>query len=230
MGSRAKLIVILMPALLLAIVALTLFMWVEPTEVAKEGSSMGTPSPNDVLLQRPGSTSQNAAIPQPIVEVDAEFRYEYELRNLPARLSIQRLGVNATVIPVGLDEKQGVAVPENIDIVGWYQPGVSPHMSLGSAALVGHRDGAGGGKGVFLRIGELQTSDRITVVNRDGREIVYEVALVELIGIDRFPQEAPRLFAENGPRKLTLISCGGAYDRDKGGYQANIVVTAKPAA
>jgi sortase (surface protein transpeptidase) len=164
------------------------------------------------------------------VEGDAEFRYEYELRNLPARISIQRLGVNATVIPVGLDEKQGVAVPEDIGLVGWYQPGVSPHMSLGSAALVGHRDGVGGGEGVFLRIGELQTSDRITVVNRDGREIIYEVADVELIGIDRFPLEAPRLFAEDGPHRLTLISCGGIYDRARGGYQSNIIVTAKPAA
>jgi sortase (surface protein transpeptidase) len=230
MSSRSKPIVILMPALLLVVMVLTLFIWDERPEVVQEGIPTGTHSPKDVLLQTPSAPSQSAATPQSIVEVDPEFRYDYELRNLPARISIQRLGVNATVIPVGLDEKQGVAVPEDIDIVGWYQPGVSPHMSLGSAALVGHRDGAGGGEGVFLRIGELQTSDRITVVNRDGREIVYEVALVELIGIDRFPQEAPRLFAENGPRKLTLISCGGAYDRDKGGYQANIVVTAKPAA
>ncbi len=42
----------------------------------------------------------------------------------------------------------------------------------------------------------------------------------------RLPYE--ELFAVDGPPRLTLISCGGYYDPDNGGYQDNVVVTAVP--
>jgi hypothetical protein len=42
----------------------------------------------------------------------------------------------------------------------------------------------------------------------------------------RLPYE--ELFAVDGPPRLTLISCGGYYDKDNGGYQDNVVVTAVP--
>lgn len=35
---------------------------------------------------------------------------------------------------------------------------------------------------------------------------------------------AQRVYAAPGGRGLNLVTCGGAYDRDDGGYQANLVV------
>ena len=37
------------------------------------------------------------------------------------------------------------------------------------------------------------------------------------------------VFATDGSPRLTLITCGGYYDRSNGGYQDNVVVTAVPA-
>jgi LPXTG-site transpeptidase (sortase) family protein len=146
----------------------------------------------------------------------------------PVRVSVPRLGMDALVVPVGMDELRSVEVPVDIDIVGWYELGVRPHQELGSVALVGHRDGSGGADGVFRRIGELKEGDLVSVTNRDGSENTYEVAKVELMSKEQFPAEAPRLFAKSGPARLTLISCGGSYDRARGGYQSNIVVTTTP--
>ncbi len=36
------------------------------------------------------------------------------------------------------------------------------------------------------------------------------------------------LFARSGPARLTVITCGGPYLADQGGYQDNVVVTAVP--
>lgn len=157
---------------------------------------------------------------------DLQILYQDPFR--PVRVSVPRLEMDALVVPVGMDELRSVEVPVNIDIVGWYELGVSPHQELGSVALVGHRDGSGGADGVFLRIGELQKGDLVSVTNRDGSENTYEVTKVELMSKEQFPSEAPRLFAESGPARLTLISCGGSYDRARGGYQSNVVVTTTP--
>lgn len=36
------------------------------------------------------------------------------------------------------------------------------------------------------------------------------------------------MWSESSVSRLTLISCGGVYDPDRGGYQDNVVVTAVP--
>ena len=36
------------------------------------------------------------------------------------------------------------------------------------------------------------------------------------------------LFARTGPERLWIITCGGEYLPDEGGYQQNLVVTAVP--
>ena len=36
------------------------------------------------------------------------------------------------------------------------------------------------------------------------------------------------VFDRSGPAVLRLITCGGAYDAEDGGYQDNLVVTATP--
>lgn len=174
------------------------------------------------------SNEKPAVLPKIDVRPSERIRIQYREPDLPVRVDVPSLNIDARVIPVGLNAKRGVDVPEDINIVGWYELGVSPQHQFGSAAFVGHRDGQGGAAGVFLNIGELQVGETVTVTNRDGREISYRVSRVELVSKERFPIEAERFFAESGPARLTLITCGGSYDRSRGGYQANIVVTSTP--
>ncbi len=37
-----------------------------------------------------------------------------------------------------------------------------------------------------------------------------------------------RAFDQTGPHRLVLITCTGAYRRDRGGYERNLVVTGQP--
>ena len=146
----------------------------------------------------------------------------------PTHVTIPALNVDTTVVTVGLDEERAVEVPENIDIVGWYEHAAAPGSQAGSAVLVGHRDGSGGTRGAFYSIGNLEIGERVEVATEFGSALQYEVVSRELIDNRDFDANAARLFAVDGSPRLTLITCGGLYDRKNGGYQANIVVTAEP--
>jgi LPXTG-site transpeptidase (sortase) family protein len=146
----------------------------------------------------------------------------------PVRVRIPQIGVKAEVLPVGLDRAKAVAIPEDIMKVGWYELGVPPGASQGSAVLVAHRDGRVQGHGVFYNLGQLGLGDKVFITTSAGEKLSYKVVSRELISKKRLPLE--ELFAIDGPPRLTLISCGGYYDRNNGGYQDNVVVTAVPTA
>lgn len=145
---------------------------------------------------------------------------------VPRRVRIPALDVNARIVAVGLDRHDNMEIPEDIDKVGWYDLGVPPGAPTGSAVLVGHRDGVEQGRGAFYSIGSLEPGERIDIERDDGSSVSYRVVSRELIGRPSFATEANDLFAIDGPHRLTLISCGGVYDRDRGGYQSNVIVTA----
>lgn len=145
----------------------------------------------------------------------------------PILVSIEALAVRSPVIPVvaygGVME-----IPEDILTVGWYSEGVRPGSQKGSAVLVGHRDGVEEGRGAFYGIEELDSGDRITVTLSDGSRLKFSVQTVSVVDKDSIPALAERVFAADGDPRLTLITCGGPYERDDGGYQANVIVTALP--
>lgn len=164
--------------------------------------------------------------PSPSATAPSDARDSYRARPVPVRVRIPAIDVDAGVISVGIDANLAVEVPENIFTVGWYKFGPAPGAPMGSAVLVGHRDGAVDGAGVFYDLGRLRPGDAVTVVDAMGVRMRYEVIARQVIDKDAMPMA--ELFSPYGTPLLTLISCGGSYDRSNGGYQANVVVTAVP--
>lgn len=173
-----------------------------PTPVADAPTSTQTPTPS--------ATPSPSAVTYPV----------------PRRVRIPAIDVATRVVPVGIDENEALEVPEDVRLVGWYDLGVPPGADRGSAVLVAHRDSRTQGHGVFYDLGRLDVGDRVTVRNDAGEDLTYSVVSRESILKKRLPYE--ELFAVDGPPRLTLISCGGYYDPDNGGYQDNVVVTALP--
>ena len=145
----------------------------------------------------------------------------------PVRLQIPRIGVDAPVDPVGLDARGDLAVPYQVQTIGWYQFGPAPGSVKGSAVLSGHVDSAQQGLGAFARLGDLQAGDLITVSDATGRRILYRVAAKE--AFDKSDVPMAQLFSRAGAARLTLITCGGDFDSAARSYVDNIVVTAVPA-
>lgn len=169
------------------------------------------PAPSTVALT-PSATPTPSAVTYPV----------------PRRVRIPAIDVATRVVPVGIDENDALEVPEDVRLVGWYDLGVPPGADRGSAVLVAHRDSRTQGHGVFYDLGRLDVGDRVTVRNDAGEDLTYSVVSRESILKKRLPYE--ELFAVDGPPRLTMISCGGYYDPENGGYQDNVVVTAVPEA
>ncbi len=60
----------------------------------------------------------------------------------------------------------------------------------------------------------------------DGQRLRYQVTSVERITKAALPVD--RLFDPDVAHRLVVVTCGGRYLPDAGGYEDNIVVIAKP--
>lgn len=119
-----------------------------------------------------------------------------------------------------------MVIPKDAHRVGWYQHGAAPGSATGSAVLAGHVDSRRQGRGAMFALREVEVGEPVRVRLADGTIIGYRVVARELLAKAALP--VTELFSRAGPHRLTLITCGGDYDRAIGGYQDNVVVTAVP--
>jgi hypothetical protein len=144
----------------------------------------------------------------------------------PVMLHIERLGVSASVIAVGVLPDGGMEVPDDVRVVGWYEAGIEPVRpgDPGTAVLAGHRDSRVQGEGALHDLDELHPGDPIEVVHIDGRVSSWQVDELLSTPRDRLPTEL--LFARDGAPRLALVTCGGSFDRRTRSYSHNTIVVA----
>jgi hypothetical protein len=189
--------------------------------VARTGSTSDSQIVPDLGFRVPVTV-----VPSPGTAVTAAPTF-IEPLDEPMRIAIKAISITAPVVATGLDSTNAVKIPADITTVGWYRLGVAPGSPVGSAVIVGHRDGREQGHGAFYNLSQLGIADRITVTTTRGAKLVYRVTARETIKKSKLPLD--NLFAITGSPRLTLISCAGYYSKDNGGYQDNIVITAVPA-
>lgn len=168
-----------------------------------------------------------AAEPQPFDETaqlaaeptDAEVDWGVA----PVRLAIPRLGVDAVVVPVGLEEDGAMAAPTDPDTVGWYEPGWGIG-GPGNAVMGGHVDWGGIGR-VFWGLRWLEPGDRVLAYDEHGAEYVYAVTWSRWYDASNAPLE--EIFTLDAAPQLTLITCGGQFDRSIRMYRSRLVVRAE---
>jgi LPXTG-site transpeptidase (sortase) family protein len=145
----------------------------------------------------------------------------------PVRVRLAAVGAEADVVDVGVDDLGAMEVPLDVTTVGWYRFGPSPGAPAGSSVLSGHVDDRVQGRGAFYRLTDLAPGDPVEVDLADGSVAAYRVDTVQRIAKEDLPVD--RLFARDGAPVLTLVTCGGDFDRAARSYRENVVVTAVPA-
>ncbi|MER7001912.1 class F sortase [Dactylosporangium sp. NPDC000555] len=143
----------------------------------------------------------------------------------PVRVSIGAIAVDAPVERVDVNA-DGILEPPSLKepkTVGWYGRGPSPG-ERGNSVLVGHVDTAATGPAVFYELGRLQPGDAVTVARQDGSSATFRVDAVRLFDKADFP--AGQVYGPVPDARLELVTCGGRFDRQRGGYLGNTVVTA----
>ena len=182
------------------------------------GSSSGAPAPAPV----PESTTDpaTAAAPQSDAPVAAA-----PVPAVPVRIYIPDLGVDTSVVSVGVDGDGELEIPADVHTVGWYRFGALPGTA-GSAVLTGHVDSADQGPGAFAHLGDLNPGQQFAIVDETGTQYWFAVVAREQWSKGEVPMD--RLFDQAGEPRVVLLTCGGAFDRSVRGYKDNIAVTATP--
>jgi hypothetical protein len=147
----------------------------------------------------------------------------------PVGLTVERAGetlLAAPVVPVGVGATGTMDVPRDVTTVGWYRFGAAPGAAAGSAVLAGHVDDREQGPGAFHDLVGLAPGDVVTVRRAGAPPARYAVREVRAVDKDVLP--AGELFARHGPPRLTLVTCGGPFDRETRSYRDNVLVTAAP--
>ncbi len=147
-------------------------------------------------------------------------------RTTPTSVALTRLGIRAPIATADIDLEQGaLAVPKNIDRVGWWRDGAAPGATGGTILLAGHVDSAKRGAGAFYALERARRGDRIELRADDGRTRRWRVTSMREMRKGALPAS---IFTRTGPRRLVLVTCGGPFDEQAGQYRDNIVVTAVP--
>lgn len=146
----------------------------------------------------------------------------------PVRLRIPGLGIDAAVLPVGVDARGAMVIPREAQQVGWYRFGPAPGDPSGAVVVAGHVDTRQEGAGALSPLRAVRVGDRVSVTVAGGRVVSYRVVGKQTIVKQRLPVE--RLFARDGVPRLVLITCGGPFLPEVSSYRDNLVVVAVPEA
>ncbi|HEU5315993.1 MAG TPA: class F sortase [Chloroflexota bacterium] len=180
-----------------------------------------------VVVQSSVEEAATAPTPSPAVQTyvsaaPAKPATTLDYMELPLRLAIPRLGVDAPVISVGLTPQMAMDVPQRAEEVGWYEFSARPGLK-GNSILAGHLDW-NGTPGVFRRLSDLRPGDKLAVRGADGQERPYTVDWNREWPLSSAP--VGTIFEALERPAITLITCGGRWNAATQRYDTRVVVRA----
>jgi sortase (surface protein transpeptidase) len=183
------------------------------------GSVEEVPEPVSAPVPPPPTTTASPAPSAPMPDPDPEPELEPVPEGRPLRVVIPRIDVDVELVPIGLDDDGAMDVPD-FGLAGWYTEGPAPGHP-GPAAIAAHVDSRAG-PDVFYRLRELAPGDEVHVTYDSGDEVAFVVREREQAPKDELPGD--RIWPVTSDRLLTLITCGGDFDRGVRSYRDNIIV------
>jgi len=155
------------------------------------------------VYDRPVNT---VATPSPTPQPPAGIPVAPPLRDMPYRLIIDKIGVNAPVGTYGLGADQIPDVPVNGHEVAWYDFSSEPGAGS-NAVFAGHVTWSG--RGVFYSLDDVAPGDAITLLADNGAtKLTYAVSDVFLVDPND-PNAVSVMSPTPGSDVVTLITCGG---------------------
>ncbi|MDR7253816.1 hypothetical protein J2X46_002806 [Nocardioides sp. BE266] len=135
-------------------------------------------------------------------------------------------GRTVRISPVGTTPAGFLAVPEDIDVAGWWRGGSRLGDPFGSILVAAHVDSSTQGLGPFAELLTVDRGTRIRITSA-GLQQVFQVKSRTLVPQGSLADDS-WIFDVAGPVRLTLVTCAPPYDASRGGYQNLAVVTAVP--
>lgn len=220
-------------AVLLATAGIALAGWVLVDDTGNDIGTLtaddaGTPAARQQAPRQQAPETDQATPPPPAIGRSSARIADLDVTAPPAplRLEVAAVGIDAAVVPVGIDPDGLMTVPEDVRTVGWYRWGGAPSSQLGTTVLAGHVDDRVQGRGAFFDLRVTEVGDEVTVTDQDGATTTWRVTGRRTY--DKASLPVDQLYRRDGPPRLVLITCGGEFDRAARSYESNVVVEAEP--
>jgi len=198
--------------------------------LALSGLAGCAPTPD--ATPRPPAPASAAPSPRPSVPevptVDASLgNVPVATTIAPARIRLDRLGIDMTVTAEGLDSRGAMALPPNAADAGWYRFSPGLLAQQGATVIAAHIDSSHDGIGPFSRLKDAAVGDQILLDGEDGSTAAYTVSEIRQVG--KIDAPMAEVFDQSGAPRLSLVTCGGVFNSATGHYVDNVIVTAIPA-
>jgi len=142
--------------------------------------STGVPSPFPI----PVAAADASVNEQPVTEAQVEAHTVPEFQ--PRYVSILKTGLtNARVMKVGVTENKMLALPSNLNDVGWFEKSATPGSGSAAVVLTGHNGGISR-VGALAKLHDLEAGDEIAIERGDGKQFVYLVRKVRNVTLEQF--------------------------------------------
>jgi LPXTG-site transpeptidase (sortase) family protein len=142
----------------------------------------------------------------------------------PRVLRLPTIGAEGLVQQLGVNNKGEVGTPSNVHMAGWFNQSVKPGQT-GLSIIDGHVSGYYS-DGIFKKLDQMKKGDRFVVEFGDHSTKTFEVVSVKSYPAD---QATAALFKQDLTikKQLSLITCGGKYNRKTKEYENRIIVVSR---
>lgn len=139
------------------------------------------------------------------------------------RLKIPVIGVDSSVISVGLTPEGAMETPKKPDEVAWFNLGSRPGEN-GSAVMAGHYGWKNNVPAVFDNLHKLNVGDKIFVEDENGTIVTFIVREMRTYGKDEAAMDV--FGSSDGKGHLNLVTCTGDWNSAEKTFSQRLVVFA----
>jgi hypothetical protein len=142
----------------------------------------------------------------------------------PRSISLPTIGANGFVQKVSVDQHNAIAVPNNVNFVGWFTGGAKPG-GPGLSIIDGHVQGRYK-PGIFKNLSSLKSGDTFQVEYGDRTKRHFKVVRITSYSVADAGRE---MFKQDSDieSQLNLITCGGRFDSKAQQYEQRVLVVSK---
>ncbi len=155
--------------------------------------------------------------------VNASTKKEMGNPDIPTRLIIPRIYVDADIGQVGLTSLGAMDIPKGPVETAWFNLGPRPGES-GSSVISGHFGWKNGIPAVFDNLSKLKIGDKIYTTDKKGSTVLFVVH--EIRSYDQNADASEVFGSSDGKAHLNLVTCQGTWNKDQKSYSNRLVVFA----
>lgn len=159
-------------------------------------------------------------ITEEAIVVNPESIKDQKKAIVPVKIAIPDLGIDATVIKVGLTKEGNMDVPEDYSQVGWFELGYKPGQK-GNAVMAGHVDNKNG-PAIFYDLRKLIPGNEVLVYDNEG--VIQKYIVTRNVVYPKGDAPMEEIFGSSETARLNLITCTGRFDNNTSSYQERLVV------